>query len=37
MMTRNAAVKYVIENSVEGEMEMVSDSDLVGYRFWIGK
>ena len=34
-MTRNAAAKYIIENTVEGEMEMVSD--LVGYRFWYGK
>lgn len=37
MITRNAAAKYIIENTVEGEMEMVSESDLVGYRFWIGK
>lgn len=37
MITRNAAAKYIIENTTEGEMEMVSESDLVGYRFWYGK
>ena len=36
-MTRNEAAKYIVENTTEGEMEMVSESDLVGYRFWIGR
>lgn len=37
MLTRNAAAKYIVENTTEGEMEMVSESDLVGYRLWYGK
>ena len=33
-MDRNEAAKYIIENTAEGEMEMVEE---VGYRFWIGR
>lgn len=36
MLTRNAVAKYIIENTTHGEMVMVNENDLVGYRFWYG-
>lgn len=36
-MTRNEVAKFIVENSTEGEMVMISETGLVGYRFWYGK
>lgn len=34
MMTTTEAVKYIIENTVEGTLCKIEE---VGYRFWVGR